>query len=66
MKLDLVHSGCDLEAGIGEQLLKILDGEVGNTDVLDASRFWKLLKLSPCVEEVPIWQVLLEIFRVGG
>jgi hypothetical protein len=66
VELDLVNGRRSLEAGVGKQLLKVLDREVGNTNVLHASRLGELLKLSPRVEEVPVWQVLLEVFWVGG
>jgi hypothetical protein len=65
VELDLVNSRRSLEAGVGKQLLKVLDREVGNTNVLHASRLGEFLKLSPCVKEIPVWQVLLEIFWVG-
>lgn len=66
MKLNLVDSRCDLESGVGEQLLEVLDGEVGNTNVLDATGLGKLLKLSPGVKEVPVGVVLAQVIRVGG
>jgi hypothetical protein len=65
VELNLVDGRGDLEARVGEELLKVLDGEVGDTNVLDAARLRKLLELSPGVEEVPVRQVLLEVFRVG-
>jgi hypothetical protein len=65
VQLNLVDGRGDLEARVGEELLKVLDGEVGDTNVLDAARLRKLLELSPGVEEVPVRQVLLEVFRVG-
>ena len=65
MKLNLVDSRCDLQSRVGEQLLKVLDGEVGNTDVLDTARFGELLELSPCVAEVPVRVVLAQIIRIG-
>jgi hypothetical protein len=37
VELDLVDSGCGLEAIRAEELLKILDGEVGNTNVLNTA-----------------------------
>lgn len=43
MKFDLVDSRRDLEARVGDQLLKILDSKVGDTNVLDTARFWELL-----------------------
>ena len=66
MKLNLVDSRCDLEPGVGEQLLKVLDGEVGDTNVLDATGLGKLLELSPGVKEIPVGVVLAQILRVGG
>ena len=66
MKLNLIDSRCDLEPGVGEQLLEVLDGEVGNTNVLDATGLGKLLKLSPGVKEVPVGVVLAQVIRVGG
>ena len=66
MKLNLVDSRCDLESGVGEQLLEVLDGKVGNTNVLDATGLGKLLKLSPGVKEVPVGVVLAQVIRVGG
>jgi hypothetical protein len=65
VQLDLVDSGRGLEARIGEKLFEVLYCEVGNTNVLHATRRRELLKLSPCVEEIPVWQVLLEIVGVG-
>lgn len=66
VEFDLVDSGCDLEPRVGEELLKVLDGEVGDTDVLDSARLGKLLELSPCVTEVPVGVVLAQILGVGG
>lgn len=66
MKLNLVDSRCDLESGVGEQLLEVLDGKVGNTNVLDATGLGKLLELSPGVKEVPVGVVLAQVIRVGG
>ena len=66
MKLNLVDSRCDLESGVGEQLLEVLDGKVGNTNVLDATGLGKLLELSPGVKEIPVGVVLAQILRVGG
>jgi len=65
VKLDLVDGGCDLGARVGEQLLEVLDGEVGDTNVLHAARLRELLHLSPCVLEVPVGVVLLEVIGVG-
>ena len=66
VELDLVDGRCGLEARIGKQLLEVLDGEVGNTNVLDATGLGKLLKLSPGVKEVPVGVVLAQVIRVGG
>jgi hypothetical protein len=54
VQLNLVDGRGGLEARVGEELLKVLDGEVRDTDVLDAARLRELLKLSPGVEEVPV------------
>lgn len=66
VQLDLVDGGRDLEARVGEKLLEVLDREVGDTNVLDASRLWELLELGPCVFEVPVGVVLLQVIGVGG
>ena len=66
MKLDLIDGGGGLEVRRREELLEILDGEVGNTNVLDAARSWELLHLAPRVAEVPVGVVLLEIGGVGA
>jgi hypothetical protein len=65
VKLDLVDGRGDLGARVGEQLLEVLDGEVGNTNVLYAARLRELLHLSPGVLEVPVGVVLLEVIGVG-
>jgi hypothetical protein len=65
VELNLVHGRGGLEARVGKELLEVLDSEVGDTNVLDAARLRKLLELSPCVEEVPVGQMLLEVLRVG-
>jgi hypothetical protein len=64
VKLDLVHGWRDLESRVGEELLEVLDGEVGDTDVLDASRLRQLLELCPGVLEIPVRVVLLQVVRV--
>ena len=66
VELDLVDGRCGLEARIGKQLLEVLDGEVGNTNVLYAARLGELLHLRPGVLEVPVGVVLLKIIGVGG
>jgi hypothetical protein len=66
VELDLVNGGCSLEARVGEQLLQVLDGEVGNTNVLYTARLGELLHLSPGVLEVPVGVMLLEVLGVGG
>lgn len=65
MKFDLVDGGDGLEVGRGEELFQILDGEIGNADVLDAARGREFLKLAPRVTEVPVGVVLLQVRRVG-
>jgi hypothetical protein len=47
VKLDLVDGGNGLAGLVLEEDLKVLDGEVGDTDVLDAARGGQLLELSP-------------------
>lgn len=48
-----------------EQLLEVLDGKVGNTNVAGLG-LGDLLHLSPGVKEVPVRVVLLQVVRVGG
>ena len=66
VELDLVDGGCGLEPRVGKELLKVLDGKVGDTNVLDAAGLGKLLQLGPGVTEVPVGVVLAEVLRVGG
>jgi len=66
VKLDLVDGWDGLARLVAEELLEVLDGKVGNTNVLDAAGSWELLKLSPGVDEVPVWVVLLEVIWVSG
>ena len=66
MELNLIDGRCNLESRIGEQLLEVLNGEVGDTNVLDATGLGKLLELSPGVKEIPVGVVLAQILRVGG
>lgn len=47
VKLDLVDGGDGLAGFVLEEDLEVLDGEVGDTDVLDAARGRQLLELSP-------------------
>lgn len=65
MKFDLVHGRSDLEARVGKELLEVLDRKVGDTNVFHAAGLGQLLHLGPCVPEVPVGVVLLEITRVG-
>jgi hypothetical protein len=64
VQFNLIDGWGDLGARIGEELLEVLDGEVGDTDVLHATGFGELLHLSPGVLEIPIGVVLLEIVGV--
>jgi hypothetical protein len=59
VQLDLVDGRGSLEVLGGEELLKVLDGKVGDTDVLYAAGLGQLLQLAPGVGEVPIGVVLL-------
>jgi hypothetical protein len=47
VELDLVDGGDGLAGLVLEEDLKVLDGEVGNTNVLDAARGRQLLEFSP-------------------
>jgi hypothetical protein len=66
VELNLVDGRGDLEARVGKELLEVLDGEVGNTNVLHAAGLGKLLHLRPGVTEVPVGVVLAEVLRIGG
>lgn len=61
VELNLVNGRCDAEARIGKELVEVLDGKVGDTNVLDAAGLGQLLHLSPRVLEVPVGVVLLEV-----
>ena len=47
VEFDLVDGGNGLAGVVLEEDLEVLDGEVGDTDVLDAARGRQLLKFSP-------------------
>jgi len=50
VEFDLVDGGNGLAGVVLEKDLEVLDGEVGDTDVLDAARGGQLLEFSPvCV-----------------
>lgn len=66
VQLDLVYGRDSLAAGVVEQLLHVLDAEVGDTNVLHAARSGELLHLLPGLDEVPVGEVLLEVGGVGG
>ena len=66
VELDLVDSWDGLAGWVVEKNLEVLNGKVGDTNVLDATRGWQLLQLLPGVDKSPVWVVLLEIVRVGG
>lgn len=66
VELDLVDGRDSLAAGVVEELLHVLDAEVGDTNVLHAARSGELLHLLPGLDEVPVGVVLLKIGRVGG
>jgi len=65
VELNLVDSWDSLARLLAEELLEVLDGEVGDTNVLDTAGSWELLELSPGVDKVPVWVVLLEVIWVG-
>lgn len=48
-----------------EQDFQVLDAEVGDAYVFDLAGPNQLLHLLPCLDKVPVWQVLLQIGRVG-
>ena len=50
---------------IVEQLLQVLNTKVGNANVLYFASADQLLHLLPCLDEVPVWQMLLEVGRIG-
>jgi hypothetical protein len=66
VELDLVDGRDGLAGGVVEELLQVLDREVGNTNVLHAAGRGKLLELLPGLDEVPVGVVLLEVIGVGG
>lgn len=47
VELNLVDCGDGLARGVVEELLKVFDGKVGNTDVLDTAGSGQLLEFSP-------------------
>jgi hypothetical protein len=65
VELDLVDGRRDLEPRVGEELLEVLDGKVGHTNILHATRLGQLLHLSPGVLEVPVGVVLLKVAWIG-
>lgn len=48
-----------------EQFLEVLDTEIGDSNVLYLASGRQLLHLLPCLNEIPIWEVLLQIGGVG-
>lgn len=66
VQLDLVDSGHDLGRGVIEELLEVLDAEVGDTDIADLAGGRQLLHLLPGLDEVPVRQVLRQVVGVGG
>lgn len=50
VELDLVDGGDSLAGGVREELLQVLDGEVGNTNVPGAGAT-NLLHLLPCLDD---------------
>lgn len=65
VQLDLVDSRGDLEVWRGEELLEVLDSEVGDADVANAAGLGQLLQLAPGITEVPIGVMLLKVLGVG-
>lgn len=66
VQLNLVDGGDDLGGGVVEELLQVLDAEVGDTDVAHLASGRELLHLLPGLDEVPVGQVLGEVVGVGG
>lgn len=51
VELNLVDGGDSLAAGVVQELLHVLNGEVGDTNVLDAARSGELLHLLPGLDD---------------
>ena len=66
VQLDLVDGGDDLGARVIEELLKVLDAEVRDTNVADLAGSRELLHLLPCLDEVPVREVLGCVVGVGA
>jgi hypothetical protein len=65
VELDLVDGWDGLAGGVVEEFLEVLDGKVGDADVLYAAGGGELLHFLPGLEEVPVLEVLLEVVWVG-
>jgi hypothetical protein len=65
VEFDLVNGRRDLGARVGKKLLKVLDPEVGDTNVLHTARLWELLHFSPGIPEVPVGVMLAKVIWVG-
>lgn len=65
MQLDLIDGWSGLETAVGEKLLQVPDGKVGDTNVLNTARLGELLEFRPGVKEIPVRVVLLEVVGVG-
>ena len=63
VELDLVYGGDNGGGGVGEELLKMCDLEVGDTDGADAAGGRELLHLLPGIDEGPVGD---EGLVVGG
>jgi hypothetical protein len=66
VQLDLVDGGDGLAGRVIEEDLKVLDAEVRDADVPDAAGGRELLELGPGLDEVPVWEVLLQIGGIGA
>lgn len=66
VQLDLVDGGDDLGARVIKELLKVLDTEVRDTDVADLAGGGQLLHLLPCLDEVPVREMLGLVVGVGA
>lgn len=54
-----------LACWVVEENLEVLDGEIGDANVLDFASSRKLLNLCPCLDKIPVWEMFLQIGWVG-
>jgi hypothetical protein len=56
----------DLGGRVIEENLEVFDPEVGNTDVANLASANQHLHLLPCLDEIPVREVLLQVIGVRG